>query len=124
MWTLACVADSLAEHTGIRGAADTVRMPRKAVEMVLSRPPHILRSPTPEDHVKKPVGAPHDGLKPDVVLYYADACNHSSWMPTFQAMGSPTGPHVRMPTPGQPTKRSGIGRSPPGWGDSEAHQEP
>ena len=42
------------------------------------------------------------------VFYYADEFN-LSWMPTLRAMWSPEGQQVMVPTPGQPTKRYGIG---------------
>ena len=42
------------------------------------------------------------------VFYYADEFN-LSWMPTLRAMWSPKGQQVMIPTPGQPTKRYGIG---------------
>jgi transposase len=53
MWTLARLADYLAEQTGIRVEAETVRMHLKAAEIVLSRPQHTISSPDPEYHVKK-----------------------------------------------------------------------
>jgi hypothetical protein len=53
MWTLARWADYLAEQTGRRVEAETVRMPLKAAAIVLSRPQHTIRSPAPEYHVKK-----------------------------------------------------------------------
>ena len=42
------------------------------------------------------------------VLYYADEFN-LSWMPNLRAMWSHKGQQVMIPTPGQPTKRYGIG---------------
>jgi transposase len=47
-------------------------------------------------------------LKPDEHFYYADEFN-LSWFPTLRAMWSPIGQQVMIPTPGQPTKRFGIG---------------
>jgi putative transposase len=41
-------------------------------------------------------------------FYYADEFN-LSWLPTLRAMWSPKGQQVMIPTPGQPTKRYGIG---------------
>lgn len=41
-------------------------------------------------------------------FYYADEFN-VSWLPTLQAMWSPVGRQVMIPTPGQPTKHYGIG---------------
>lgn len=32
-----------------------------------------------------------------------------NWLPTLRAMWSPRGQHVRVPTPGQPYKRYGLG---------------
>lgn len=42
------------------------------------------------------------------MFYYADEFN-LSWMPTLRAMWSPKGQQVMIPTPGQPTKRYGLG---------------
>lgn len=42
------------------------------------------------------------------MFYYADEFN-VSWLPTLQAMWSPKGQQVMIPTPGQPTKHYGIG---------------
>ena len=42
------------------------------------------------------------------VFYYADEFN-LSWLPTLRAMWSPKAQQVMVPTPGQPTKRYGIG---------------
>jgi transposase len=42
------------------------------------------------------------------VFYYADEFN-VSWMPTLRAMWSPQGQQVMIPTPGQPSKRYGLG---------------
>jgi putative transposase len=42
------------------------------------------------------------------VLDDADAV-HVSGRPTVRALGSPRGPHVMLPTPGPPYKRSGLG---------------
>jgi putative transposase len=47
-------------------------------------------------------------LKPGDSFYYADEFN-VSWLPTLQAMWSPKGQQVMIPTPGQPTKHYGIG---------------
>ncbi len=47
-------------------------------------------------------------MKEDEHFYYADEFN-VSWLPTLQAMWSPVGQQVMIPTPGQPTKRYGIG---------------
>jgi putative transposase len=49
-----------------------------------------------------------DRVKPGEVFYYADEFN-LSWLPTLKAMWSPKGQQVMIPTPGQPTKRYGIG---------------
>ena len=53
VWTLARLADYLAEQTGIRVEAETVRCHLKAAEIVMSRPQHTLSSPDPEYQVKK-----------------------------------------------------------------------
>ncbi len=53
LWTLARLADYLAEETGIRVEAETVRMHLKKAEIVLSRPQHKISSPDPEYLVKK-----------------------------------------------------------------------
>ena len=42
------------------------------------------------------------------VFYYADEFN-VSWMPTLQAIWSPKGQQVMIPTPGQPKKHYGLG---------------
>ena len=42
------------------------------------------------------------------MFYYADEFN-ISWYPTLQAMWSPKGQQVMIPTPAQPTKHYGIG---------------
>lgn len=41
-------------------------------------------------------------------FYYADEFN-PSWFPTLRALWSSVGQQVMFPTPGQPTKRHGIG---------------
>ena len=53
MWTLARLADYMAEHTGIRVEGETVRVHLKEAEIVLSRPQHKISSPDPEYMVKK-----------------------------------------------------------------------
>jgi transposase len=53
LWTLARLADDLAEHTGIRVEAETVRRHLQEADMVLSRPPHKISCPDPEYRVKK-----------------------------------------------------------------------
>ena len=53
MWTLQRLADYLAEHTGIRVEAETVRLQLKKLGIVLSRPQHKVSSPDPEYLVKK-----------------------------------------------------------------------
>jgi len=47
-------------------------------------------------------------LKEGDAFYYADEFN-VSWLPTLQAMWSPKGQQVMIPTPGQPTKHYGLG---------------
>lgn len=53
MWTLQRLADYLAEETGIRVEAETVRIRLKQAGIVLSRPQHKVSSPDPEYEVKK-----------------------------------------------------------------------
>lgn len=53
LWTLARLADDLAEPTGMRVEAETVRCHRKAAEIVMSRPQHPRSRPDPEYPVKK-----------------------------------------------------------------------
>lgn len=52
-WTLQRLADYLAEVTGIRVDAETVRLHLLKHEVVLSRPQHKISSPDPEYLVKK-----------------------------------------------------------------------
>jgi transposase len=52
-WPLARLADSMAEQTGIRVEAESVRVYRKETEMVLSRPQHQSSRPDPESQVKQ-----------------------------------------------------------------------
>lgn len=53
LWTLQRLADYLAEVTGIRVDAETVRLRLAKHEIVLSRPQHKISSPDPEYLVKK-----------------------------------------------------------------------
>jgi transposase len=53
LWTLQRLADYMAERTGIRVEAETVRVHLKAADIVLSRPQHKITSPDPEYEVKK-----------------------------------------------------------------------
>jgi transposase len=53
MWTLARLADYLAEQTGIRVEGETVRVHLKEAEIVLSQPQHQISSPDPAYLVKK-----------------------------------------------------------------------
>jgi len=53
MWTLQRLADYLAEETGIRVEAETVRLHLKKLGIVLSRPQHKVSSPDPDYLVKK-----------------------------------------------------------------------
>jgi transposase len=53
LWTLQRLADYMAEQTGIRVEAETVRIHLKAADIVLSRPQHKITSPAPEYEVKK-----------------------------------------------------------------------
>jgi len=47
-------------------------------------------------------------LRAGDAFYYADEFN-LNWLPTLRAVWSPKGQQVMIPTPGQPTKRYGIG---------------
>lgn len=53
LWTLARLADFMAEETGLRVSTETVRRVLKAGDIVLSRPQHTISSPDPEYKVKK-----------------------------------------------------------------------
>ncbi|WP_186740978.1 helix-turn-helix domain-containing protein [Spirosoma utsteinense] len=53
LWTLARLADYLAEQTGVRLSQEGVRLQLKAMEIVLSRPQHKISSPDPDYLVKK-----------------------------------------------------------------------
>jgi transposase len=53
LWTLARLADFMAEETGVRVSAVTVRRVLKDGGIVLSRPQHTISSPDPEYKVKK-----------------------------------------------------------------------
>jgi transposase len=53
LWTLQRLADYMAEETGIRVEAETVRLHLKKLGIVLSRPQHKVSSPDPEYEVKK-----------------------------------------------------------------------
>lgn len=53
LWTLQRLADYLAEQTGIRVSAETVRGYLQRAGIVLSRPQHTISSPDPEYAVKK-----------------------------------------------------------------------
>ncbi len=53
VWTLARLADYMAEETAIRVSASTVRRRLKAGGIVLSRPQHTISSPDPEYKLKK-----------------------------------------------------------------------
>jgi transposase len=53
LWTLQRLADYIAEQTGIRVEAETVRVYLKAADIVLSWPQHKVSSPDPEYEVKK-----------------------------------------------------------------------
>ncbi len=52
-WTLQRLADYMAEQTGIRVEAETVRLHLARHEIVISRPQHKISSPDPEYEVKK-----------------------------------------------------------------------
>jgi transposase len=53
LWTLQRLADYMAEETGIRVEAETVRQHLAKHDIVLSRPQHKISSPDPEYEVKK-----------------------------------------------------------------------
>jgi transposase len=53
IWTLARLADFMAEETGLRVSTETVRRILKGGDIVLSRPQHTISSPDPEYKVKK-----------------------------------------------------------------------
>ena len=53
LWTLQRLADYMAEQTGIRVVAVTVRAHLLAAGIVLSRPQHKITSPDPEYEVKR-----------------------------------------------------------------------
>jgi transposase len=53
LWTLQRLAGYMAEQTGIRVSAETVRRTLKDADIVLSRPQHTISSPDPEYKVKK-----------------------------------------------------------------------
>jgi transposase len=53
LWTLQRLADYLAEETGLRLSAETVRRELAKGGIVLSRPQHTISSPDPEYQVKK-----------------------------------------------------------------------
>lgn len=53
LWTLQRLADYMAEESGIRVEAETVRIYLKKQEIVISRPQHKVSSPDPEYEVKK-----------------------------------------------------------------------
>ena len=53
IWTLQRLADYLAEETGMRVGAETVRLHLVKHEIVVSRPQHKISSPDPDYLVKK-----------------------------------------------------------------------
>lgn len=53
LWTLQRLADYMAEQTGIRVEAETVRQYLAKQDIVLSRPQHKVSSPDPDYEVKK-----------------------------------------------------------------------
>jgi transposase len=60
LWTLQRLADYMAEETGIRVEAETVRQHLAKHEIVLSRPQHKISSPDPEYEVKKRRSKTHE----------------------------------------------------------------
>ena len=53
VWTLQRLVDYMAEETGIRVTAETVRIHLQDADIVISRPQHQVSSPDPEYLVKK-----------------------------------------------------------------------
>ncbi len=53
LWTLARLADYLAEQMGVRLSQEGIRLQLKAMDIVLSRPQHKISSPDPDYLVKK-----------------------------------------------------------------------
>ena len=53
LWTLGRLVDFMAEETGLRFSAETVRLILKANDIVISRPQHKVSSPDPDYEVKK-----------------------------------------------------------------------
>ena len=53
MGTLKRLADYLTEEKGLRVTSETVRLPLKAADIVLSRPQPKISSPDPEYPLKK-----------------------------------------------------------------------
>ena len=53
LWTLQRLVDFMAEETGLRFSAETVRLILKANDIAISRPQHKGSSPDPEYEVKK-----------------------------------------------------------------------
>lgn len=53
LWTLQRLADYMAEETGLRVSAETIRLHLKAEDIVISRPQHTVSSPDPEYMLKK-----------------------------------------------------------------------
>lgn len=53
IWSLERLVDFMAEETGLRFSAETVRRILKANDIVISRPQHKVSSPDPEYEVKK-----------------------------------------------------------------------
>jgi len=60
LWTLQRLADYMAEKTGVRVVAETVRQLLKKADIVLSRPQHKVSSPDPEYLVKKRQSKKHE----------------------------------------------------------------
>jgi transposase len=60
LWTLQRLADDMAEETGIRVEAETVRQHLAKHAIVLSRPQHKISSPDPEYEVKKRRSKTHE----------------------------------------------------------------
>lgn len=60
LWTVQRLADYMAEETGIRVEAETVRQHLANHDIVLSRPQHKISSPDPEYEVKKRRSKTHE----------------------------------------------------------------
>jgi transposase len=71
LWTLQCLAEHMAEQTGIRVTYESVRAHLKSAGIVLSRPQHTITSPDPHYALKKKAieESRDGGLKPGDHFY-------------------------------------------------------